>query len=292
MINNIKEICREFDIDDSQNIDTIISLLRKQQAELHPDSNNTGETKDYIDRFSRLDEAIDYLRSYKIENSTKSNELSIISEITSLIKQIKEEDSIDKKIVLAEKRIQNAETAIEECSINIKKTINRKYLPFKITPAAVLAIVTFVWSFPSWLYEHPVLGELIKSSWDFEFFFTIIWLATISLSLLIYIFVFIGEKKEKRILDYANDSEFQHKVFEDFLANGTTEKSAFYKKDFMDFVKNRLFNFCKSKAYISDISCKIVDLILLTAIEKNIITKSKEPTWDDLYLINDSYNNI
>ncbi len=92
IFDSIEEICKEFNIDNTSDIESILKQLKEMQVSLHPDVNPDYETDENIrNKYFRLSEARNYIKNLK---NTEQSMISI-SNIETLIKAINNHGEIN-----------------------------------------------------------------------------------------------------------------------------------------------------------------------------------------------------
>ncbi|MEE1061521.1 MAG: J domain-containing protein [Ruminococcus sp.] len=281
---SIEQICDEFQIDSSLDISTIISELTKKQKDLHPDA-NPNYSEDDLKMFSRINDAKDFLRQ------VDKNALVPLSEVISIIK------SINNKELTSLEKEEKMQIGIKTKTQEIVKSIKSYYLPRKLTVAGLLALVSFVWAFPSMLTEHPIISEIIRYSVDeFYLFLTMIWLFVLFLSVTLLFFTFRNETYIKNVLQFLENPESQYEIFSSFIKEDCSN-STFTIKDLEEYIcscfspQKRMFMDKKIRVprqllpNVYEISPKIAEMIVFRALEKGVISKVNTKGWYDKYVV-------
>lgn len=287
--NSIKDICDEFKLDDTADIQRILKQLTSIQKKVHPDAKTIGSYSEQ-DRevFTRIDEAKKFLRKYN------DDDLVPISTVADIIKSINNN------------KLEVAHQELNQCHEKNFKRVKSYYLPRKITLGGIMAVVSFVWAFPSVITENPLLQGLSEYIMrELYMGLAMCWLYAMIICLAILFVVFKKEQYVKNLMYTAENVDFQYEIFSDFIHKKIAEFSSdsedivFTNKEFEKYIFDNLkqdkprrkishsLNEC-----IREIIPKISDMILLRATEKHIITKSKEISWYDTYIINQSNKSI
>lgn len=283
---SIEQICDEFQIDSSLDISTIISELTKKQKDLHPDA-NPNYSEDDLKMFSRINDAKDFLRQ------VDKNALVPLSEVISIIK------SINNKELTSLEKEEKMQIGIKTKTQEIVKSIKSYYLPRKLTVAGLLALVSFVWAFPSMLTDHPIIGEIIDDIYSLQFFYfilTAIWLFVLFLSVTLLFFTFRNETYIKNILQFLEKPESQYEIFSSFIKEDCSN-STFTIKDLEEYIcscfspQKRMFMDKRIRVprqllpNVYEISPKIAEMIVFRVLEKGVISKVNTKGWYDKYVV-------
>ena len=295
MYTSIDEIRKEFGFSENADIETMKKELTQEQKKIHPDVNE-NYTQEDNKRFSRIAEAKDFLKKY---DST----LVPVSVITDLLKVAKKDNEISK--------IEKLETNI---AISVQKKyleIKHRFLPRKITLGAIMAVVTFLWSFPSALKEHPYFGEFFleasRASYSGAFIIlTALWLMLMIISIGLLWLTFMRESRLKRILynfenlsnqyeifscfiNEINNNEFTQQDLDNYIVENLSQSNKNKKayKYSIDVLINNVINrvILVSKSHIENIVPQISEMLICRALEKGIIQKADKVSWYDTYII-------
>jgi len=285
MFNSKTEICREFNIEFSENTEEIIKKLTKLQQDIHPDITNTDEQISV--EMTRLTEAKKYLR--ELEKS--DNQLVSVSAIRDIITAIKNDNYSSNSLENIEKKY------LSSCEDKFR-SIKKSFLPHKITLSSIMAVISFVWLFPSLLKEHPIVGQIFfNDSLYFSNYlmFTGIWVFIMyGLSALFFV-VYQKEKRIKHILYQFEDLNFQYNIFLKFLNKNRNE--SFTQVDLEEYIFKALSENNKRrksflKLYAQEIFPEISKILLLRAVDKGIIVKTDDVSWYDNYVISEKVTKI
>lgn len=279
---SIEQICEEFKIDSSLDIATILNELTRKQKDLHPDVNPTYNEED-LRTFSRINDAKDFIRQLD------KNTLVPLSEVMSIIK------SINNKELTPVDHEEKMQTGIKIKAQEIVKSIKSYYLPRKLTVAGLLALVSFVWAFPSLLTEHPIFGEIIFLK-DFYWLLTAIWFFVLLLSVSLLFIVHRNETYIKNILHLLEKPESQYEILSTFIKERHSS-SNFTNKELEEYISScflpqkRMFKFKSFRIprqllpYVHEISPQIAEMIVFRALEKGVISKVNAKGWYDVYIV-------
>lgn len=301
--NSVKDICKEFNLDESLSIEEIIAELTKIQGTLHPDKGH-DICDDDTEKFTRISNAKKFLRNINTsEKNTSDNDAQLISlsEIKDIIKLVKD---IDKNVLYEADTLQNS---IKNTSAQIIHNYRKKHLVPKITSAGIAAVVTFLWSFPAMITDHPVINYLsttINSSSplgdNFYLVLTYIWLMSLLLSVYTWWICYIRENHTKNILNYLENDDNQYMLFKHFImtlmVNGNEEKT-FTVPQLQEFlileIEKHSHSFISKFIYkinpfeLREFCEKISNIIIFKAQEKEIISKDSTKKWHDIYIVQD-----
>ena len=267
---SIKQICKEFGINDSMDVETIKKELTQMQKELHPDTNDNYTQQDE-GQFSRITEAKEFLKRY-------DTTLVPVSEIADLLQIVKKENEISKIKNLEENLLQSIEKKVLE--------IKHSYLPRKITAGSVMAVITFLWAFPSALKEHPIIGQYFETVYDGGYLIlTIIWLMLVIGSIELLLITFMRESRLKHILYDLEKLNNQYKIFSWFI--NEIQNNEFTQQDLEAYiiqhvsVDKKISKFIRKQ--IEAIVPQISEMLIIRALEKGIIRKAEKVSWYDTY---------
>lgn len=269
---SIDDIRKEFGFDANMNIETMKKELTQMQKELHPDTNDNNTQLDE-EQFSQISEAKEFLKKY-------DGTLVPVSVITDLIQVIKKEN----EIIKIEKLEANIIKSIEEKLLEI----NHSYLPRKITAASVIAAITFLWTFPSSLREHPFIGGYFENAYDAGYLvLTLIWLALVIFSIEILVITFTRERRLKNILYDFENLNNQYKIFSLFI--NEIQNNEFTQQDLeTHIIQHVLIDKKRARAIskqIEPIVPQISEMLIIRALEKGIIRKVEKASWYDIYIV-------
>mgnify|MGYP004645814865 CR=1 FL=1 len=303
MFNSIEEICDEFKIKYSTDNKEIMDQLRKLQFSVHPDIANPDESKFRDERdaekYYRIEEAKEFIRrNMKAENISNDKELLTVSEFKKLYSIIKSNE------ISEVKKIENDFNETYETKF---KQIKYSFLPKKITIGSIMAVITFIWSFPSVFASNPAIQLLFGGMYGEvgNAILTFVWLYFM-LILLIFLFItFSRETLVKNILYAFKNEKFQYEVLSLYIHNKFGSKEIIDKGEFEKFIMNEVLYNRKSlrghlknttlrnkipnstKIYIEELIPKLSDMIIHKALEKGLIEKSSVLSWSEKYVIKD-----
>ena len=289
---SIQQICDEFQIEDTLDAFELQKKLVQMQRALCLDDDEplTGEK---LIHFTKIDEAIDFSRKHKasmVPNETSMVPIAWVNELVQLHKGDTESplDKIEKKHI----------AVITSTYSRIKKS----FLYRKITVGSIIAVLTFVWSFPSVLTKNPFLehyfnlnGEYINRY--FYFFFTMGWLWVVFLLVLFLAFTFLKQKRIEKVVDYFKNIDNQFELFSRFMALG---KKCFMQKDLEQYIvdksiflqlpeerlpKEKRGEYVRRKRFVLEYTNEIIpivaEMIIQRALDRGVIKKSETPSWYD-----------
>ena len=286
---SVKEICKEFDLPETSDTDELIRQLKLKQASLHPDENNRFSEED-LENFSKIIEAKQFLRKNKNQTMVSA------SENNDLTREVR----FNSDLIVKHSEILSNDFA--RTTENVLKNVKKRYFYRKVTVAVMSGIVTFLWSFPSLILEHPVFGKIISEDVlgyeMYELFyisFTFIWLFALVFALLILSSTYKKESFVKGVLTSLENEDNQGEIFMEFIAQcQECHVEKFDKIKLESFIANklRMSLFYKTKedeqlfSGIKEILPKISELIIFKASEQGLIKKDKKVIgWYDSYII-------
>lgn len=290
---SIGEICDEFHLEYTLDKDVLMKQLTHMQATIHPDTSDTVEGTDN-ELFTRLSEAKEYLRS-------KNDAMIPLSELREIASILREKDIISD--------VQKSERDLLSTLNDNIQMLRKAYMPRRITIGGVIAVVTFIWSFPSTITEHPLFSIYFENLTinDKQLFFTeffILWAATLLISVLVLINTYTQENQQKNLLHRYENENYQYHLFTSFIESYDGDK--FTQKDIEHVIKDDIRNqikylFPRWKRYLMrplglyhsrffinierSVVPRIAETIILRAVEKGIIKKTNDKTWYDTYII-------
>tara|TARA_R110001606_G_scaffold273134_2_gene421666 strand:- start:159 stop:1160 length:1002 start_codon:yes stop_codon:yes gene_type:complete len=238
--NSIDEITEHFDLD-SIDLNSIKKVLKKKIKKLHPDDNE-GKFKSNTDEenYHTIHSALEFIKT-QTSNSltlTKSDLTQLTSSINKLSK-IQNEKS-NKKLA-KEKDIELDSILSSSVQEFVKKTSG-----IKITGIAITTAITALWSFPSIVKDHPILSFIYEYHKDFTIFYVI----TLFLAVMLWIKIKNTEKKDKEIKNSYKLESVQNQMFTLF---SQVVKVNFHNtehrndKIFIIFTKDDLIHFLMNK---------------------------------------------
>ena len=284
-----KEICKEFGLSETTNTDELIKQLTLMQVNLHPEKNNKFSEED-LESYSKIVEAKNFLRK------NKNKKMVSVSENKDLMRDVNTNGDL---IVKHSEVLSNDFARTTE---NVLKNIKKRYLHKKVTVTVMSGIVTFLWSFPSLILEHPVFGKIISEDvLGYEMFqllfmfFTFIWLLVLLLALLVLCSTYKRESFVKSVLTSLENEDNQGEIFMEFVEQCEecrVEKFDKLKLESFIACKLRMSLFRKLKedeqlfSGIKEILPKISEVIIFKAMEQSLIKKDESSTgWYDSYII-------
>lgn len=303
LFNSIEEICREFNIEYSSDNKEIMDQLKKLQFSVHPDITNPDHSKfrdeKDADMYYRIELAKEFIRKTKnteiIEDDKKYLTVSEFEKLYSLMKPNEISET---------KKIENEFS--ETCETKFKQ-IKYSFLPKRITIGSIMAVITFLWSFPSVLYKNPAIQFLFGDMFDAGDYavLTFVWLC-LMLTLVLFLFLtFRRETLVENILSTFKNEKFQYEVLSLYVSNVLKGERIIDKDEFEKFLfKEVLFDIGLSKRYrykgrllhnipnsikiyIGELIPKLTDMIIHKALEKGLIEKSSVLSWSEKYIIKD-----
>lgn len=303
MFNSIEEICSEFDIEYSSDNKEIMDQLKKLQFSVHPDITNPDHSKFRDEKdaemYYRIELAKEFIRKTKkteiVEDDKKYLTVSEFEKLYSLMKPIEINET---------KKIENEFS--ETCETKFKQ-IKYSFLPKRITIGSIMAVITFLWSFPSVLYKNPAIQFLFGDMYGVDGYavLTIVWLC---LMFVLVIFLFVTFRREtlvENILSTFKNEKFQYEVLSLYVSNVLKGERIIDKGEFEKFLFNEVFfdtglsiryryrgkllhNIPNSiKTYVEELIPKLTDMIIHKALEKGLIEKSSVLSWSEKYIIKD-----
>lgn len=289
---SVEEICKEFGLDSSLDISSLISELTKKQKYLHPDENNDCTEED-ARVLSRLNDAKDYLRQ------KDKHAMIYLSDVVSIITSMNNNEltSLEQK--------EKIQAGIKSSCEKIVKNIKGYYLPRKLTVAGVLALVSFVWAFPSVITEHPLLQKFYIND-SIYLIITMLWLHLLFISITLLVIAHRNETYIKNVLNYLENIDNQYNVLSDFLLELNMDEKTFTSRELEEFILKLLSSTSKFNSpkrirvprqllpHVVEIVPKIADMIIIRALEKGVISKDNKRGWYDKYKVeyiekNDSF---
>ena len=292
MFNSLKEICDEFNIDYTEDLDSIKKKLTDIQSSKHPDADPNNKNG-VDDLYYRVSEAKEFIKKHYKNNQ----ELVTISDLVDLIQVT------NKKNELAT-IIKESETILENTYERNIKQVKSSFLPKKIAVGTMISVVTAICGFPTTLKQNPFISELIDNYSDEILYMMLfdIWLIVVVFSVMFLFKVLKRERQFKEILSQFKDNRFQYEVFSVFaqrIINKSSDTLTFFRSELEDFIfdktleKYKKYRNKKSKSitpnnvnvYIDELLPKLSEIIINRAIEQKIIVKSDEATWEDKYII-------
>ena len=187
--------------------------------------------------------------------------------------------------------------------------VGKAFLPRKIALGSIIAVLSFIWAFPSVLQDNPLIGQYFVrgSEQDYYFaFFTMIWLFIVVALSGFLLITFKNENRTKNILHQFEDVNFQYDVFSSFLEKlKQYDVKTFTQKELEEFIYDNFFPKAKKnqdlkekklkgkylypltsfQVYVKEILPKTSEMLILRAVEKGIIKKNDDISWYDRYLI-------
>ncbi|MCI8379194.1 MAG: hypothetical protein HFH72_11870 [Lachnospiraceae bacterium] len=278
----LEEIKAKYNIS-AGDLDEIRSALKRKLKESHPD-NNKEYNSDY---FTELNNDLSYVESL-IKNSENQNTLVSMNEVLQTLAEILQtpvKKDKDAKEVLNEKISANIQSRL---------LITRKRLRTpRIGSTTVVAIITFLWMFPSQVMEHPLIqmafGDTIYATRKFALVITGAWLLTLLYTIMIWGMSIHIERKEKDIMERVKLESVQNEIFMNFL-NSISPSKKFSKWDFMKYLAYGLSEEQEMRKTLNfkpeeEIVQNIADIILLRVKEYKIISPSKSHDLIECYEI-------
>lgn len=319
--NNIEMIIKEFDLNPKDCIDDWINELTRIQKELHPDKNPQKEfSNEEHEKFVHATDAKDFLREYKKTNTNANEELTIISEVSSAIALIKENDRKLAEEKEIENKLETAKQALLNCTFDFTQRTKNKYKKYKLSSAAIFALITILWNTPSSIKENPILELMLTTQNDLVYYLSFLWTLSLLFFCLTFIITSIKEQAQNQVFNEVSSPHAQEYLFSSFVKhNWDYDNFTFTKTHLIDFISNEVFalfnnrhgdhyinrdiyRFSKIRFknvkliskrnrhdFIREITPKITDLIIMNALDKNIIYKVDIPSWEDTYILNDNY---
>lgn len=271
---NIEQVKTEFKIT-SSHIDDIRRDLIKKLAEAHPDKTSGNfANAEQEEKFERLKQAIEFM------DNQQNASLIKIDDLKELIRLIKDDDKEKPNII--EKYESNLKKTFE---LYREKTLSRYKFP-KISITAITAAITFLWSFPSLIGEHPILSRWIDPS---NPYLSIIWLQSLIVTGTFWFFIWWKDEKEKRFQDLISNEGFQNKLFIEFVNERKIEfreegnkEYVFFKEQLIKYILNFYF-----KRHVDEgVAENLAELILRRALDKGVIIKDSRKSMSDIYRVN------
>jgi len=254
--------------------------LLKILKEVHPDKNG-GEPKNKTEKelVLNLTEALNFIDSLSDETSL----VAVSKQMTDIIQYLVEERTLDKTNQIEQKldvKIQN----------NISESVKFTRKP-KIALTTVTAALGFVILLPEQVLKIPNLAKIIDPS---NSTFQILWLVTLFYTLILWIFIYFREERNKITINSLKLESTQNDLFLEylyFLGENINHNQApvliFSKIEFVNFImkkynryrylQNNLFlnllTFFKPPVIQEDVAQDIVEIIIKRALEMEIIEK-------------------
>lgn len=291
MYNSINEICNEFNIKDSEDIDQILRELTEIQSKLHPD-NNPNIDKNNTEKYFRVSEAKNFIRKHYKQN----HNLVEVSDFEELMKVV---NNNSLSVILKEKE-RNLESTYE----TKVKQIKSSYIPKKIAVGTIIAIFSAVWAFPSVLEQNPLISRYILINNEiFYTILTIIWILVLLMSFLFLLQILKRETYFKNILSEFKGTKFQYEVFSAFakqlIEKQNSKNITFFRNELEKFILEQVLNKHKKPytkqlkyklpnniySYIDELLPKLSEIIISRALSQKIIQKSESISWEDKYII-------
>lgn len=291
MYSSINEICNEFNIKYSDDIDRILRELTEIQSKLHPD-NYPNTDKINTEKYFRVSEAKNYIR----KNYKQKHNLIEVSDLEELIKTA---NNNSLSLILKEK-----ERSLESTYETKVKQIKSSYIPKKIAVGTILAICSAIWAFPSVLEQNPLIrNSILLDNTSFYSILTILWILILLISLLFLFKILKRETYFKNILLEFKNTKFQYEVFSAFakklIEKQSSQNITFFKSELEEFILEQVLNKHKKPytkqlkyklpnniySYIDELLPKLSEIIISRALSQKIIRKSESISWEDKYII-------
>lgn len=284
--NSKKDICKEFNIDSTLEIDEIIKELTKMQAGIHPDI-NPNFTDEEKETFTNIEEAKSFLRNIKSDSQI------IIADLVNALQKLEGKDIYP---VATNRSLQNE---VKQSADNIIKKFKKQYLPRKITTTSILAVISLIWAFPNAMLEHPILGHFLDID-TYYLSLSVLWILSLYAAVAAFTFAYSIESKVQRIMTQVQNLDYQYEIFMSFIRflrhkdDKVTEFSFEELKEYLDFsilphttcVKSYKKIPKQLHVHILEITPQISNMIIAHALKKGIITQKNELGWYDKYFIN------
>ena len=270
----LNEIKRKYGID-VNDPEEIKAELRKKLKESHPDNNNNFDGE----YFSRLKEDFDYVDQI-LKESDPNETLVPVNEIIRSLAEVLQAP--------ARKEEDQKEKLERELSVNIEQQIttirNRKRVS-KYSSASILAVLTFIWMFPSQIYDHPLVQIFFGYTGvtTFSIIITGLWLMALIDIGFFWLVTIRKERIEKDIVNSVKLESVQNRLFMIFL-DSILPKKQFTKLDFMHYLSDGVNKIAKESAKTSffkgvnlqeEVIQNMADIILLRAKEYEVIRAIK-----------------
>lgn len=308
MFSSIEEICKEFNIKNTVDLDLILKKLTEIQSSTHPDkTSNYDESKS--ETYNRATEAKEFVRGIQKE---QNKNLITVNDALQMIQAFNQSN--------VPSLLEQSETKIEETYKEKIKQVKTSYLPQKISLGAISAIVSAIWISPTFLTENPLISNLIENNLTFRecfySFLTLFWIIVLIASITMWIIIFARETYIKNILSDFKSNKFPQEIFSVFLNlvhNRKNSKNTFSQIELERYIENCLI-LNENELYFyemdlrDDIDCnydvdfivedtkrkylrnftkelspKLAELIINRALEQEIIKKSNIKSWNIKY---------
>lgn len=246
--NSLEQIKEHYGLE-MDDVDALKKELKKVQASIHPD--RTGgeyQSRKQERDYNEVAEAILFIENSEatVPVSRKDWALMVkkIDDLTLIKKQV-EQSSIHESAKQLNKSIQLS-------LVDYKK----KHWFVKLTSAAVTAIITIIWSFPSIISKNETLKSLINTK---SLGFTVSWILILALTIFTWVYAKNSEQKDIELKKQYNLDSMQNSIWRLFLAwlyasshdavnydhiNGI-HTSKFSKDDLINFIVNDFNSFYK-----------------------------------------------
>ena len=151
-----------------------------------------------------------------IGKDTIQETLVPISEVVSALKdmmQVMPKKEIDEKELL---NMRLSESIHSQISM-----VKKRQWTYRISSAVVLVIITFLWTFPNQVMDHPLIQMIFNNVWHlterYVIIITFIWLFVLLFTIVYWLITIRIERTEKAIVDRLKLESVQNKIFMDFV---------------------------------------------------------------------------
>ena len=186
-------------------------------------------------------------------------------------------------------------SSIQDLITSAFTRMKKDFLPPKIAIGSIIAVLTFVWSFPNLLKGNPLFEYIFRSesgiSSDAYFVFTGIWLGSVVLLLELLFFTFLRQRRIETLLENFKNIDRQYELFSEFMRTGTR---VFIQKDLEKFIEKSILDSRSSKKsggkhnmikkYSIEIIPVIAEMMIQRALDKGLVKKGDTPSWYDEYI--------
>jgi len=169
-----------------------------------------------------------------IGKDTIQETLVPISEVVSALKdmmQVMPKKEIDEKELL---NMRLSESIHSQISM-----VKKRQWTYRISSAVVLVIITFLWTFPNQVMDHPLIQMIFNNVWHlterYVIIITFIWLFVLLFTIVYWLITIRIERTEKAIVDRLKLESVQNKIFMDFVYKISPE-TQFSKEDFIKYL--------------------------------------------------------
>lgn len=209
---SVEQIQNEFDLKGMDKEDIVLNL-KQMLKDSHPDK--LKDSSFDSEKFEKIKNALEFMEK-------KGTEVVPVKCVTDLVEVLK-----DLAIKNQEK---DAERQLNEClDRNYKKQKEALVVP-KVSLSAVTGALGFLWFFPQYVLEHPIMSKLIVNNVEFS----ALWISAMICVGFLWMQVFKNERRNKYLLDFLKTESTQNNLLMNFYS--CAEKRSFAKSDLADYI--------------------------------------------------------